>query len=653
MINWNGNLVVIFLLLLLVFNFPVKIYAQDDPESKDLSEMSLEDLLNMEVTTASKKTEKSTDAPGIITTITKEEIKYFGATTIQEILQRAPSIQPFSSHLFGPNANIFRGDLRTLYNNNILILFNGRPVREGVSGGLDFPIYSGFPVDMIEKIEIVRGPGSVLYGSNAFVGVINIITKDNANSSNLEVRANGGSFGTINSFMNGAFIKDDLRIKIGAKLGNIKGWDYEAITAKPGSPNLPFYMKAGQKNLGFAADASYKGLSILGLYTHNQIDVLGILPYTPYKAKNKFSRLFLNAGYVYNISSKWEASLNGSYSGTDFIISDESLIPEDHHNATDFLGELSLSGEIAGILNLIVGAVLDSRNKNNIETGDAIKQPYHLTQSTIYAQTDYRPFEKLKLIAGAQVNKPENGDWDLVPRVGAIYNITGEVGLKVLTAYAFRSPWPIELFLDNPAVIGNPELTPEKINTTDVQLFYSEKSVDLSLTYFNSHYSNTIIRTPVPGMTGVVTYANQGSLNMHGFEFEGKTTIISDVFITGSATYQKNLDKDKTVYIPTFMGKIGTFFKPVNNLSIGLFNSFFGKPKENKGQELNTSAAAVDFLSFNTIYKLPIPLNMELSLNIQNLLNSEYNYTEMGRGWVNTLPMGPSRAAYVGLDLEF
>ncbi|MFH1198031.1 MAG: TonB-dependent receptor [bacterium] len=641
------------LFLLFLFILTCSVYGQDETSASELAELSLEDLLNVEVTTASKKAEKTTDAPGIISTITAEEIKYFGATSITEILQRATSIQPFVSHLFGTSATGFRGDLRTLYNNHVLLLINGKPIREGVSGGIDYAIFAGFPVEMISKIEIVRGPGSVLYGSNAFVGVINIITKDNDESSSLGAKITAGSFGTTIGTVTGKYVNDDFNAKVSAKIGNITGWDYNAITAKPASDNLPVEMKAGQKNLGVAADASYKGFSFLGFYTNDTENILGILPYATYKGKNKVSRLILNLGYTYNFDDNWEASLNLSHSGTELTINDEALIPKDHHKSTDYLGELTINGQILENLNIIFGGVLDSRNKNDIQDKDAIKEPYNITQVSGYLQADYRPIDELKFILGAQYNKPEGKDADVVPRFGAIFNVTGEFGIKALYGAAFRSPWPLEMFLQNPAVKGNPNLSPEKIATIDVQAFYSAKSLELSLTYYNSKYTNSITRVPVAGQTGVVTYANAGDLNTYGIEFEGKGTVASNIFITGSATYQKNADEDKVMlYVPNFMGKIGAFFSPFQDFTVGIFNTFFGAPKENMGAKVNPEAKSVDLLSLNFVYQLPIEFPIELNLNVQNLLDADYYYTEMSRGWVNTLPNGPGIAVYGGIGLK-
>lgn len=636
------------------FPFFLLVFVSNTVSGQDLLEMNLEDLLNIEVTTASKKAEKTTDAPGIISTITKEEIKYFGANSLNDVLERATSIQSLGSHAFPYNISAMRGDLRTLYDNHILILINGRPIREGVLGGLNSPVYTSFPIDMISQIEIIRGPGSVLYGSNAFSGVINIIMKNEVEKPSLKVSATTGSFGTFAGNVTGAFNYNDFSAKVSAKIENISGWDYKAITTRPGGPELAVDKKASQKNLGIAADLEYKGLKLFGLYSKNTHDMWGIIPFAPLAGKNKYDRLFLNLGYTYKIGETWDATANITHSKSDLNLNDEAVaIPVDHHSSEDYIGEITVGGEVTENLNLIFGGVIDSRNKNEVGATDAIKNPYHQNQLSAYIQADYRPVEELKLIAGAQMNKPENKDWDLVPRFGAIYNFTSEIGLKALYAQAFRSPWPIEQLLENPAAVGNPDLDPEKIATLDVQLFYSAKKVDASITYYNSKYTNSITRSPVPGQTGVITYINQGELHMSGFEFEGKLSVSSNIYITGSATYQNNADeKTVPVYIPSFMGKIGAFYSVNKDLTIGVFNSFFGKPKENEGAKLNPEAKAVNLVSVNINYKLPVSIPLELNIYGRNLLDADYNYTEFSRSWVNTLPLQPGASVYASLALQ-
>ncbi|HLP18320.1 MAG TPA: TonB-dependent receptor [Bacteroidota bacterium] len=623
--------------------------------AKKLSEMNLDDLLNMEVTTASKKAEKTTDAPGVITTITAEEIKYFGANNISDVLERATSIQTLGSTLLPSNLSTMRGDLRTLYDNHVLLLINGKPIRDGVMGGSNEPVYAGFPVDMIERIEIIRGPGSVLYGSNAFVGVINIITKGNANQSSVTAKAGVGSFGASNGTVTGTFVSNEFKAKISTKIEDITGWNYKAMTVRPGAPAAQVNKNYGQKNLGVVTDISYKGLSFVGFYTNDAQDMVGILPYATYAGKNKLERIFLDLGYTYKFSDAWEASVSLTHNGSDLKLDDEAVaVKADHHSNSDYTGELTLNGEVAQNLNLVIGGVVDSRNKNTIVTGDAIANPYHQTYLSAFLQADYRPIELLKLIAGAQFNKPENQDADVVPRFGAIVNLSDELGVKALYSGAFRSPWPAEQLLVNPAVVGNPNLAPEKISTLDIQLFYSTKNTEASIAYYNSAYTNSITRSPIAGRPGVVTYTNFGDLHMNGFEFEGKASVSSSAFITANATIQNNADESTVaVYIPNFMGKIGAFYKTRFGVTAGIYNTYFGKPKANAGAALNPAAKAVDLVSLNVAYTLPISLPVELNLYVKNLLNSDYNYPEFNRGWINTLPIAPGTEVYASARLTF
>lgn len=111
------------------------------------------------------------------------------------MLNWATSIYTSGSYLYPDNAVSIRGDLLTQNDNHRLVLINGRPFRDVLESGLNSSIYLAFPVDAIDHIEIIRGPGSVLYGSNAYTGVINVVTK---RPDNLTGRGKvlAGSFGT-------------------------------------------------------------------------------------------------------------------------------------------------------------------------------------------------------------------------------------------------------------------------------------------------------------------------------------------------------------------------------------------------------------------------------------------------------------------------
>jgi outer membrane receptor for ferrienterochelin and colicin len=155
------------------------IIAQDTMSNYDINYLSLSDMVSIEVSTTSRKIEKQSDAPAIISTFNKEEIKAFGAENLSEFLTYFTSTLPVE----GPFRNnlLVRGDKFSLDANHILILLDGVPIsREGYTGGIfTTPLYKSFPISSIEQIEFIRSTSSVMYGTSAYAGVVNIITKKN------------------------------------------------------------------------------------------------------------------------------------------------------------------------------------------------------------------------------------------------------------------------------------------------------------------------------------------------------------------------------------------------------------------------------------------------------------------------------------------
>lgn len=609
--------------------------------TEELQEMSLEQLLMVKVTTPSKRAETRVEAPGVFSVITADEISGFGANSLLDILERAPSVQMLGSSLFPRNLVVMRGDLRSLFNNHVLILLDGRPIRESINGGVDSPFLTAFPVGMIERIEVVRGPGSVLYGTNAFMGTINVITRPGQRASNLKTGIT--TWGWTPAMLNavGAYSKDKLFLKLGLHLQNT-GWNASFLTVMPNNPVAATNMHFGQKNAGIAVDLDYGNLKLTASYLNTQDDMLGVIPYPTWIGINSFERYFLNCGYSLDVVDTLTVSANASYHGL------RSALVSD-----DFLGEITVNWRPLKGLNVLMGSVIDSRNKFSAASTDAIPRTYHLGQLSFYMQADYHPHEKFKLVAGAQANKPFGRPWDFVPRVGAILSITQETGVKAFYGEAFRSPWPAELYLVNPVVVANPNLNPEKVATLDAQVFYFGKEFEAQLTFFDSRYRDSITRAPVAEQPSLVTYVNQGSLHMLGVEFEAKANLGARFLATLSGTYQHNMDANQVVvYIPEFMIKVGALYHVTSSLTVGAFNSIFGKPRANSGARLNPDAEVVDLLSVNASYRLSTTPSVEFSVLVQNILNNQYYYTEFQRGYVNTLPLSPGLVVFGSLAIR-
>jgi len=140
----------------------------------DLTEMSLEELMNLEVTSVSKKAQSKTDVAAAITVITSEDIRRGGFTVIPEALRTVPGLQ-----VARVDANRWAISIRgfnTLFANKLLVLIDGRSVYNPAFGGTYWDIQD-YPIEDVERIEVIRGPGGTVWGMNAVNGVINIITK--------------------------------------------------------------------------------------------------------------------------------------------------------------------------------------------------------------------------------------------------------------------------------------------------------------------------------------------------------------------------------------------------------------------------------------------------------------------------------------------
>jgi outer membrane cobalamin receptor len=180
-------------------------------------DLSLAELLNVEITTPSRRAESVEVAPGIVTVITRQEIEGYDARNLGELLNRVTSAIFISANVMTDNQIVMRRQSLTPYDTHILILLDGRPLRDPIASGLNNSVYAVFPVDAIEYIEVVRGPGSVLYGSNAYAGVINLHVRHHiSDGSEADVAVTVGAWG---GFGQSAFVathRGDAHVLIAA-----------------------------------------------------------------------------------------------------------------------------------------------------------------------------------------------------------------------------------------------------------------------------------------------------------------------------------------------------------------------------------------------------------------------------------------------------
>jgi len=273
----HQSILVVSLLLSFVAFLPCSILsAGEGDEGRDLFALQIEDLMGLKVATvygASKFEQKVTEAPSAISIVTSEDIKRFGYRTLADILrnQRGFYITNDRNYQYVGVRGLSRpGD----FNTRILLLVNGHRTNDNIYN--QAMLGNGFvlDVDLIDRIEIIRGPGSSLYGSNAFFGTINVITKRGRDIGGTEVAASAGSWDTYSGRATfGQKFSNGLETLISATGYDSKGQNFHFTNPEFDTPeNNDGWADHcdKEKAANFFARASFKNLSFESAYVSRE-----------------------------------------------------------------------------------------------------------------------------------------------------------------------------------------------------------------------------------------------------------------------------------------------------------------------------------------------------------------------------------------------
>ncbi len=624
-------------------------------EIQSLLDMPFEDLLNIQVSTASKYEEDINQAPGIVTVISGQEIEGFAAQNLGQILNRVVGAYFISANVWTDNLVFFRGQAMTPYNNHTLILLNGRPVRDPISGGLNSPVFAAFPVDAIDRIEVIRGPGSVLYGSCAYSGIINIILKDiKTDGHELGANLTYGTYSTLSTGLTGMLKKGDFSGTFGFSYLGDRGPEYDFTDYN----NLYASARFDRKTMGLAASMNYKNASLNVYYgSFNPYSLSGSQnawsDQDPHKLLNH-DKIFIDAGYLMPVNQKIKINYNFTYNRHAFQAEDDDVVA-----ASDFLIEGMISYDPAEQLNIIAGAVFsrDSYSAARLIDGNTVT-------SSFYTQLSYYLSSSFKLIGGIQYNKIENIDGHFSPRMGFVYNMTSDIGIKGLHSTAYRKAYPLETSFNHPLFRGNLEISPELITTTEFQLFHTAERLQSSVTIFHSRMSNIIIRRAIPDVSIApplppyyLKYFNGGTHDWWGFELEKKLTAVKNLFITWNVMYQINKNDEgieNAALHSNLIAKGGILYSD-NRASLGIYGSYFSKPHPVSiinPNVINSNPHAERYVLVSCKLSYRISDAVKMALNGDNLFDYYVRYPEYTSRGVNTLiPLSKGRIMYATLSL--
>jgi outer membrane receptor protein involved in Fe transport len=628
-----------------------------NPSITDLMSLDIGSLMNMDVTTASRFTDKLLDAPSIMSVVTSDELSRFGGLTLNEILQRVPGLTGTTQYFVDRSMVAALGDQTKTSGGHILFLINGRPTREVMEGGVISDLLESFPVEILERIEIIKGPGSVLYGSNAFSAVVNLITKK-AKVNQITARTSMGVDGAVDDSGTFQFKRGDFSAVGAVQRHELPDWPTTYLVP-PSQQNLSFAppvppvenVTVADKGVGAYMGLNYKGLSFMSSFTEWQST--GFIEGTV--SPTRLTRDFGNLGYDHRVNANWDMSFNLTFTRTTFK---EVPFPDVTRDSNESIAEwtnlvtltskdrLSAGGLINRIegVELFTGTVPSSAAAEGRRLGGAV-----------YAQLDHQLTGNLKLVGGFQTNKIGSIPLKTVPRGGVVWEPSSRTSVKALYSQAFRAPSLDENLLTNPGLGGNPNLKPETISTYQVGVYFEGNKAQIGIDGFHSIYMNDI--EDIPGPTRAV-YQNLPTIRFNGVELESKYYFRKAFFAQGSMLYQVDADANgsKNVSpVPTIGFKAGLSYEKGRKLTASLFDvsdgPFTGYTAVNPLQGWH------HILNGNFRYDLTeyLPFGDRTGIAFvvhANNLTNQTIWLPSGLSSVDTVPVNQGRTIFAGLEFS-
>jgi outer membrane receptor for ferrienterochelin and colicins len=652
----------IFLATLCLISMPLFAagMAAEDPAKapgSQLDSLDLESLFNLKVTTASKFPQRLADAPGVLSVVSRDELRRFWGMTLREVLERVPGLAGTTAYFTDRSLIAARGDQTKINGGHILYLINGRPTREVLEGGVVSDLLESFPVNALERIEVIKGPGSVLYGSNAFSAVVNLITRKE-NTSGVTVNASGGKDGASATSLTGSFNKGAMRFMAAGQFHQRPSWKttYRVPFVDPLFPETSSIaaqeVPVADRGTGAYVEAGYKGLTVMSSFTewHGSSFVRGAV------GENRWRRGFGDVGYALQASSIWNMNFNVTYSRTTLAVPSFPFIGRD---SNEIVAEWTNTISPTPNDQLTFGTLYSlSRGREayyGITPGITISEGRR-SGVAAYGQLDHRLSDHVKVIGGFQANKIDSIRLSVVPRGGVIWSPTKRISVKGLFAKAFRAPSINETGLNHPGLEGTPGLKPEKVGTFDLQLAYQGNRFQAAVSYFISKQTDSIVVDSKPARW---KYRNLGEATFHGVEFEEKYYLSKNFFLSGSVLYQMNHDgnnKNNITPLANFGAKAGFSYESDGGFTASLFDVYQGHIAHTNSTNPHPSAYHLlnSYVRFDVskYVKADAAKNLSVFIKGENLANRQIWLPDWGSNFGDTIPVNRGRAVYFGFEVS-
>jgi outer membrane receptor for ferrienterochelin and colicins len=608
----------------------------DDPGQNPLLGLSIKELSELTVDSvfaASKFSQKLTEAPSSVSIVTRNDIRQFGYRTLADVVKSVPGYDVTydrSYNYTGVRGFNSLGD----YGSRVLLLVDGHRTNEALYDSAQLGTDALLDVDLIERVEIIRGPGSAVYGSNAFSGVINVITRRGRDINGVEVSSSAGSFGTYAE-----------RLTIGQQLAS--GFEYLISASKYDSdgPSRLFYKEFASSltNHGIAINQdsdqfwsmftkmSIGDFTLQGGYVTRDKDV-PTASYdswfnTPHPLTD--SRGYAELLYGHQFDNGWSASGKLFYDSYEYYEinrqKDATLV--DSSQARWWGLELSANRTFWEKLRISAG--METRTSLDLHQNEHEQKSFRETlqicseQQVIgaYLEGEWKIADSLSLSGGFRWDHYNSFGDAGTPRSAVIWHPDEKTTLKLLYGEAFRAPNPYQLNYAASGFVANPALHPEKMNSVEV---VAERALDkhwtASLSAYDNDIKDLIDVVILPG--GLSRFENVNRAEVEGLEAQLSGKWDNGVQLKTSYSRQSAMDGDTNEWLvnsPKDMIKT-EISTPIwsNKLSAGLELLYVSRRATLAGNRTPDA-----WLLNLTLLSRELAPGLDVSVSVYNLLGSD------------------------------
>lgn len=620
---------IVMILLSFLFWGQANAHAEDMPS--DITELPIEELMKIEVVHgASKFEQKVTEAPSSVSIITADDIKKHGYRTLADILQSARGFYiSYDRHYkyVGVRGFARPGD----YNTRVLILVDGHRINDNIYGqgyiGTDLIL----DIDLIDRVELIRGPSSSLYGSNAFFGVINIITKNGKAINGLEISGEAGSFSAYKGRASvGKRFENGLGLLLSGTIYNSEGQQLYFSEFNGTTKNDDDSYKSV-----FSA-ASFYGFTLQAAYSEREKGIPTGAWDTVFD--DPATRTIDKSGYVhlsYNRDTNYVdimARLYYDYNRYDGIyrLRDPNVLNKDISRGEWWGGELRFTVTKIRRNRLILG--MEYLNNILQEQINYYEDPYSLKledrrnsqEYALYAQDEITVLNNLLLNIGVRYDHYDTFGGATNPRIALIYNPLKETTVKLLYGSAFRAPTVYELYYHDGWNTQKPaqSLRPETITTYELTIeeYIKKNTLIIASAYY---YKIKDLITLDTDTDGLIVYKNMDRVEAKGVEIGLEQRWRNGIRGRASYSYQEVRDEETNNILtnsPMHLAKLNLILPVIKNkLFTGFETLYTGTRKTLAGNETKDLFVTNLTLSSEGLLK-----GLEASFSIYNIFDEKY-----------------------------